>query len=88
MLAVTAALGVLFLIVSQGMRGRLWASAVTIGVVSVVALLLIHVLFFAATWIVSQMQSKTPPHDLRPVLPKVVTIPPETDEPKPSTEEP
>jgi len=53
LLAVTAVCAVIFSIVGLGVRGSAWAAAVSIGIGSLVILMLIYGLLFAVVWVFS-----------------------------------
>ncbi|MFO0897641.1 MAG: hypothetical protein U0836_09500 [Pirellulales bacterium] len=49
-LAITTALGFVFLIASYGVRGASWAGGIALGLLSVLAALLVYGAFFALVW--------------------------------------
>src|ERR1043165_1963198 len=57
-----------FVIAGFAVRGEHWALAVTVGLVSVLFTLLIHAAWFAAVWLLSQLQSKPPTTSDEPVI--------------------
>jgi hypothetical protein len=57
LLAVTAVCAVVFSIVGLAVRGSHWAAAVSIGVASLVVLMLIYGVVFALVWVFSVMMS-------------------------------
>ncbi len=49
-LAITTALGFVFLIASYGVRGASWAGGIALGLLSVLAALLVYGAFFGLVW--------------------------------------